>query len=100
MKRAAGYALAELAQRGEEVPDIVKRAYPGENFGFDILGEKAGHGIVFLTPLMPLSIPASVGYLDYDHRRNALLGNQVVQHVRDHLVGLSLRAVVADHEGG
>ena len=34
MKRAAVYALAELAQRGEEVPDIVKRAYPGENFGF------------------------------------------------------------------
>ena len=34
MKRAAVYALAELAQRGEEVPDIVKRAYPGEDFGF------------------------------------------------------------------
>jgi malate dehydrogenase (oxaloacetate-decarboxylating)(NADP+) len=34
MKQAAVYALAELAQRGEEVPDIVKRAYPGEDFGF------------------------------------------------------------------
>jgi malate dehydrogenase (oxaloacetate-decarboxylating)(NADP+) len=34
MKQAAVYALADLAQRGESVPDVVKRAYPGENFGF------------------------------------------------------------------
>ena len=26
--------MADLAQRGESVPDVVKRAYPGENFGF------------------------------------------------------------------
>jgi malate dehydrogenase (oxaloacetate-decarboxylating)(NADP+) len=30
MKVAAVEALAELAQRGEAVPDVVKRAYPGE----------------------------------------------------------------------
>jgi malate dehydrogenase (oxaloacetate-decarboxylating)(NADP+) len=34
MKRAATLALAELAQRGEAVPEAVKRAYPGENFDF------------------------------------------------------------------
>jgi len=34
MKRAAVYALAELARRGEAVPDVVKRAYPGEGFDF------------------------------------------------------------------
>jgi len=34
MKLAAVYALAELAQRGEAVPDVVKRAYPGESFDF------------------------------------------------------------------
>jgi len=34
MKQAAVHALAELAQRGEAVPDVVKRAYPGENFDF------------------------------------------------------------------
>jgi malate dehydrogenase (oxaloacetate-decarboxylating)(NADP+) len=34
MKLAAVDALAELAQRGEVVPDVVKRAYPGENFDF------------------------------------------------------------------
>jgi malate dehydrogenase (oxaloacetate-decarboxylating)(NADP+) len=34
MKQAAVYALAELAQRGEAVPDVVKRAYPGEDFDF------------------------------------------------------------------
>jgi malate dehydrogenase (oxaloacetate-decarboxylating)(NADP+) len=34
MKRAAVYALAELAQRGEMVPEVVQRAYPGEDFGF------------------------------------------------------------------
>ena len=34
MKRAAVYALADLAQRGESVPEVVMRAYPGEDFGF------------------------------------------------------------------
>jgi len=34
MKQAATYALAELAKRGEAVPDAVKKAYPGENFDF------------------------------------------------------------------
>ena len=34
MKQAAVMALAELAQRGEAVPEVVKRAYPNENFDF------------------------------------------------------------------
>ncbi len=34
MKLAAVHALAELAQRGEVVPEVVKRAYPGEDFDF------------------------------------------------------------------
>ncbi len=34
MKLAAVFALAELAQRGEAVPEVVRRAYPGENFDF------------------------------------------------------------------
>jgi malate dehydrogenase (oxaloacetate-decarboxylating)(NADP+) len=34
MKLAAVHALAELARRGEAVPDVVKRAYPGEIFDF------------------------------------------------------------------
>jgi malate dehydrogenase (oxaloacetate-decarboxylating)(NADP+) len=34
MKLAAVYALAELAQRGEAIPEVVKRAYPGEEFDF------------------------------------------------------------------
>jgi malate dehydrogenase (oxaloacetate-decarboxylating)(NADP+) len=34
MKLAAVLALAELAQRGEAVPEVVKRAYPGEDFDF------------------------------------------------------------------
>jgi malate dehydrogenase (oxaloacetate-decarboxylating)(NADP+) len=34
MKHAAVHALAELAQRGEAVPEVVKRAYPGEAFDF------------------------------------------------------------------
>ncbi len=34
MKRAAVVALAELARRGEAVPEAVKRAYPGESFDF------------------------------------------------------------------
>lgn len=34
MKRAAVQALAELAQRGEALPEVVKNAYPGENFEF------------------------------------------------------------------
>jgi malate dehydrogenase (oxaloacetate-decarboxylating)(NADP+) len=34
MKQAATYALAELAKKGEAVPEAVKRAYPGEAFDF------------------------------------------------------------------
>ena len=34
MKLAAVRALAELARRGEMVPDAVKHAYPGEAFDF------------------------------------------------------------------
>jgi malate dehydrogenase (oxaloacetate-decarboxylating)(NADP+) len=34
MKLAAVHALAELAQRGEGVPEAVRRAYPGEEMGF------------------------------------------------------------------
>ena len=34
MKQAAVYALAELALRGEAVPEVVRRAYPTENFDF------------------------------------------------------------------
>jgi malate dehydrogenase (oxaloacetate-decarboxylating)(NADP+) len=34
MKLAATYALAELAKRGEAVPEAVKTAYPGESFDF------------------------------------------------------------------
>jgi malate dehydrogenase (oxaloacetate-decarboxylating)(NADP+) len=34
MKQAAVHALAELAQRGEGVPEVVRRAYPGEEMSF------------------------------------------------------------------
>ena len=34
MKLAAVQALAELARRGEAIPEVVKRAYPGERFDF------------------------------------------------------------------
>jgi malate dehydrogenase (oxaloacetate-decarboxylating)(NADP+) len=34
MKLAAVRALAELARRGEMVPEAVKHAYPGEDFDF------------------------------------------------------------------
>jgi malate dehydrogenase (oxaloacetate-decarboxylating)(NADP+) len=34
MKQAAVQGLAELARRGEAIPDVVKRAYPGEAFDF------------------------------------------------------------------
>ena len=34
MKQAAVQALAELARRGEAIPDVVRRAYPGEAMDF------------------------------------------------------------------
>ncbi len=39
MKQAATRALAELARRGEAVPEVVRRAYPGEalDFGRDYI---------------------------------------------------------------
>jgi len=46
MKQAAVYALAELAQRGEAVPEAVKTAYPGESFDF-------GPGYIIPKPFDP-----------------------------------------------
>ncbi len=46
MKQAAVQALAELAQRGEEVPDAVRHAYPGEDFTF-------GPGYIIPKPFDP-----------------------------------------------
>ena len=39
MKLAAVHALAELARRGEAIPEVVRRAYPGEiiDFGPDYI---------------------------------------------------------------
>ena len=34
MKLAAVHALAELARRGEAIPEVVRRAYPQERFDF------------------------------------------------------------------
>ena len=34
MKLAAVHALAELARRGEAIPEVVRRAYPGESIDF------------------------------------------------------------------
>jgi malate dehydrogenase (oxaloacetate-decarboxylating)(NADP+) len=34
MKQAAVQALAELARRGEAIPQVVRRAYPGESIDF------------------------------------------------------------------
>ncbi len=34
MKQAAVHALAELARRGEAIPEVVRRAYPRESFDF------------------------------------------------------------------
>ncbi len=34
MKRAAVQSLAELAKRGDAVPEVVRNAYPGDNFDF------------------------------------------------------------------
>jgi malate dehydrogenase (oxaloacetate-decarboxylating)(NADP+) len=34
MKHAAVMALAELARRGEAVPEVVRKAYPNESFDF------------------------------------------------------------------
>ncbi len=46
MKQAAVKALAELAQRGDAVPEVVKNAYPGENFDF-------GRGYIIPKPFDP-----------------------------------------------
>ncbi len=46
MKLAAVHALAELAHRGEAVPEVVRRAYPGEDMDF-------GPGYIIPKPFDP-----------------------------------------------
>ncbi len=46
MKQAAVQALAELARRGEAIPEVVKRAYPGEAMDF-------GPGYIIPKPFDP-----------------------------------------------
>jgi malate dehydrogenase (oxaloacetate-decarboxylating)(NADP+) len=62
MKKAAVFALAELARRGEVVPEVVKRAYPGETFDF-------GRNCIIPKPFDPrvlLYVPPAVAQAAMD----------------------------------
>ncbi len=62
MKKAAVFALAELARRGEAVPEVVKRAYPGEAFEF-------GRNCIIPKPFDPrvlLYVPPAVAQAAMD----------------------------------
>jgi malate dehydrogenase (oxaloacetate-decarboxylating)(NADP+) len=62
MKKAAVFALAELARRGEAVPEVVKRAYPGEAFDF-------GRNCIIPKPFDPrvlLYVPPAVAQAAMD----------------------------------
>ena len=62
MKKAAVHALAELARRGEALPEAVKRAYPGESFDF-------GPEYIIPKPFDPrvlLYVPPAVALAAYE----------------------------------
>jgi malate dehydrogenase (oxaloacetate-decarboxylating)(NADP+) len=85
MKLAAVHALAELAQRGEAIPEVVKRAYPGEEFDF-------GRSYIIPKPFDPRVLlyvaPAvaqaamdsgvareQVDIIEYEHRLQEMIGD-------------------------
>ena len=65
-----------------------------QHLGLDELGVQAGHRVVFQAALAALGVAAAVADRDGDHRRHALLGDQVVERREQQLVG----AVGADDE--
>src|SRR6516164_4551199 len=69
-----------------------------QHLGFDVFGEYAGHRVIFFATLVSLGIAATVGDHNEDHRRNGLLGDQVVEDARQFHVRLPLGTVVDDHE--
>ncbi|MAJ61283.1 MAG: hypothetical protein CBC48_15865 [bacterium TMED88] len=85
MKVAAVEALAELAQRGEAVPDVVKRAYPGEAFDFgpDYIIPKPfdSRVLLYVAPAVAQAAmetgvarrPIDLG--DYEHRLQQMVGD-------------------------
>jgi malate dehydrogenase (oxaloacetate-decarboxylating)(NADP+) len=85
MKLAAVHALAELAQRGEAIPEVVKRAYPGEEFDF-------GRSYIIPKPFDPRVLlyvapavaqaamdsgvaRAQVDIIEYEHRLQEMIGD-------------------------
>ena len=85
MKVAAVEALAELAQRGEAVPDVVKRAYPGEAFDFgpDYIIPKPfdSRVLLYVAPAVAQAAmetgvarrPIDLG--EYEHRLQQMVGD-------------------------
>src|ERR1700722_4119102 len=69
-----------------------------QHLGFDVFGEHAGHRVIFLATLVSLGVAATVGDHDEDHRRNTLLGDQVVEDARQFHAGPPSGTVVDDHE--
>ncbi len=84
MKLAATYALAELAKRGEAVPDAVKTAYPGENFDFGpeyiIPKPFDSRVLLYVAPAVAKAAMDSgvarkpIDLLEYDKRLNETIG--------------------------
>ena len=72
--------------------------YSGQDFGFDVFCVEAGHGVVFLSTLMSLSVATSVGHKDGNHRGNTLLGDQVVQDAGNIHSGFTLGAIMNHHK--
>ena len=84
MKQAAVHALAELARRGEGVPEVVRRAYPGEvlSFGRRYIIPKPfdPRVLTYVAPAVALAAMESgvaqhpVNILEYRERLNERLG--------------------------
>ena len=85
MKVAAVEALAELAQRGEAVPDVVKRAYPGEAFDFgpDYIIPKPfdSRVLLYVAPAVAQAAMETgvarrpIDLAEYEHRLQQMVGD-------------------------
>ena len=78
--------------------DAVVLRDPREHLGLDEVGVDAGHGVVLQPALAALGVAAAGVDHDGDHRRHALLVDQVVEDRRQIAAVVSPTAVLRDDE--
>ena len=72
-----------------------------EHLVLDVFGKEAGHSVIFPAAFVALGVTATIGDLDHDQGRDALLGDKVVEdRCRIHVRLAQTWSVVRDEQRG